>query len=156
VATDDYAERLRLPWWLWLCGLAVATLLAIELWMGAGGVRAWLPFVVLIPLTLAGLWKAGRIRVAVDGGELRVDDAHIPLGFVTDAVPLDAAGKREVLGVGSHELAFVVQRPWVAGAVQVVVDDPADPTPYWVVSSRDPVRLAAAISGARVSATPLR
>jgi hypothetical protein len=149
VATDDYAERLRLPWWLWLCGLAVATLLAIELWMGAGGVRAWLPFVVLIPLTLAVLFRAGRIRVAVDGGELRVDDAHIPLAFVTDAVPLDAAGKREVLGVGGNELAFVVQRPWVAGAVQVVIDDPADPTPYWVVSSRDPVRLAAAISGTR-------
>jgi hypothetical protein len=156
VATDDYAERLRLPWWLWLCGLAVATLLAIELWMGASGVRAWLPFVVLIPLALVGLWKAGRIRVAVHGGELRVDDAHIPLEFVTDAVPLDAAGKREVLGVGSHELAFVVQRPWVAGAVQVVIDDPADPTPYWVVSSHDPVRLASAISSAKVSPAPLR
>jgi hypothetical protein len=156
VATDDYAERLRLPWWLWLCGLAVATLLAIELWMGASGVRAWLPFVVLIPLALVGLWKAGRIRVAVDGGELRVDDAHIPLEFVIDAVPLDAAGKREVLGVGGHELAFVVQRPWVAGAVQVVIDDPADPTPYWVVSSHDPVRLASAISSAKVSPAPLR
>ncbi|MDG4823781.1 DUF3093 domain-containing protein [Asanoa sp. WMMD1127] len=151
MATDDYAERLRLPWWLWPCGVAVAALLALEVWMGAGGVRAWLPFVVLIPLTLLGLWRAGRIRVAVTGGELVVDDAHIPLSFVTDAVPLDAAGKRELLGVGSHELAFVVQRPWISGAVQVVIDDPADPTPYWVVSSRDPVRLAGVIS-ARVSA----
>jgi hypothetical protein len=149
VATDDYAERLRLPWWLWLSGLAVAVLLAIEVWMGASGARAWLPFVVLIPLTLLGLFRAGRIRVAVSNGELLVDDAHIPLTFVTDAVPLDAAGKREVLGVGSHELAFVVQRPWVGGAVQVVIDDPADPTPYWVVSSRDPVRLAAAITATR-------
>jgi hypothetical protein len=35
-----------------------------------------------------------------------------------------------------------VQRPWVRGAVQVVLDDPADPTPFWVVSTRDPVRLA--------------
>ena len=154
MATDDYAERLRLPWWLWLCGLAVAVLLALEVWMGAGGVRAWLPFVVLIPLTLAGLWRAGRIRVAVRGGELVVDDAHIPLSFVTDAVPLDAAGKRELLGVGSHELAFVVQRPWISGAVQVVIDDPADPTPYWVVSSRDPVRLAATIAASSKVSAP--
>ncbi|SNT32772.1 Protein of unknown function [Asanoa hainanensis] len=146
MATDDYAERLRLPWWLWLCGLAVAVLLALELWMGAGGLRAWVPFVVLIPLAVLGLWRAGRIRVAVEDGELTVDDAHIPLSFVTDAVPVDAAGKRELLGVGSHELAFVVQRPWVSGAVQVVIDDPADPTPYWLVSSRDPVKLAAAIT----------
>ncbi|WP_239090811.1 DUF3093 domain-containing protein [Asanoa iriomotensis] len=152
MATDDYAERLRLPWWLWLCGVGVAALLAFEVWMGAGGMRAWLPFVVLIPLALLGLARAGRIRIAVRGGELHVDDAHIPLSFVTDAVPLDAAGKRELLGVGNHELAFVVQRPWIAGAVQVVIDDPADPTPYWVVSSRDPVRLAEGITRAKVSA----
>ena len=47
----------------------------------------------------------------------------------------------------------MVQRPWVSGAVQVIIDDPADPTPYWVVSSRDPVRLASAIAaGMKVSA----
>jgi hypothetical protein len=62
---------------------------------------------------------------------------------------LDATGRREVLGVGADPLAFVVQRPWVAGAVQVVLDDPADPTPFWVVSSRRPVELAAAILAAR-------
>lgn len=145
MATDYYAERLRLPWWMWLGGLAVATLLAVEVWMGADGVRAWLPFVVFLPLAALGLWWLGRIRVAVQDGELRVDDARLPTRFVADAVPLDAAGRREVLGVGSHPLAFVVQRPWIPGAVQVVLDDPADPTPYWVVSSRDPERLAAAV-----------
>jgi Protein of unknown function (DUF3093) len=145
VATDDYAERLRLPWWMWLGGLAAAALLAVEVWMGADGVRAWLPFVVLLPLAAAALWWLGRIRVAVTDGELRGDDARLPAVYVSDAIPLDAAGRREVLGVGADPLAFVVQRPWVPGAVQVVLDDPADPTPYWVVSSRDPERLAAAI-----------
>jgi hypothetical protein len=149
VATDDYAERLRLPWWLWLVGLAVAALLAVEVWMGADGVRAWLPFVVLPPLAALGLWWLGRIRVAVRDGELFVDDAHLPVRFVADAIPLDAAGRREVLGVAADPMAFVVQRPWIPGAVQVVLDDPDDPTPYWVVSSRAPDRLAAALLRAR-------
>ncbi|MDI5939115.1 DUF3093 domain-containing protein [Micromonospora sp. DH15] len=127
-----YAERLSLPWWLWLAGPALGGFLALELWLGAGGLRAWLPFVVLLPATVAALWWLGRVRVAV-----------------ADAVPLDAAGRREVLGVGADPLAFVVQRPWIAGAVQVVLDDPADPTPFWVVSTRDPVRLAAALLAAR-------
>ncbi|MEV4760196.1 DUF3093 domain-containing protein [Micromonospora sp. NPDC049559] len=144
-----YTERLRLPWWLWLAGLAAAGLLATEVWMGADGVRAWLPFVVLPPLTVAALWWLGRIRVAVLDGEFLVDDARLPVRFVADAIALDADGRREVLGVGADPLAFVVQRPWVAGAVQVVLDDPADPTPYWVVSSRHPVRLAGAILAAR-------
>jgi hypothetical protein len=83
--------------------------------------------------------------VAVRDDELLVDDARLPTRFVADAIALDAAGRREVLGVASDPLAFVVQRPWIPGAVQVVLDDPADPTPYWVVSSRDPQRFAAAL-----------
>ncbi|MFG1844715.1 DUF3093 domain-containing protein [Micromonospora carbonacea] len=144
-----HAERLSLPWWLWLAGPALGGFLALELWLGAGGVRAWLPFVVLLPATVGALGWLGRIRVVVADGELRVDDARLPVRFVADAVPLDAAGRREVLGVGADPIAFVVQRPWISGAVQVVLDDPADPTPFWVVSTRDPVRLAATLLAAR-------
>ncbi|MET7967401.1 DUF3093 domain-containing protein [Micromonospora sp. NPDC005305] len=151
-AAPDYSERLGLPWWAWPVGLALAGLLAAELWMGATGVRAWLPFVLLLPAAAATLWWLGRIRVEVRAGELRVDDAHLPVRHVADAVPLDAAGRREVLGVGADPLAFVVQRPWVGGAVQVVLDDPNDPTPFWVVSSRRPVELAAALIAARDAA----
>ncbi|SBV27180.1 Protein of unknown function [Micromonospora krabiensis] len=148
-APAAYSERLGLSWWLWLAGLAVAGLLAAEIWMGAPGLRSWLPFAVLPPVTVAGLWWLGRIRVAVRDGELRVDDARLPVRYVADVVPLDAAGRREVLGVGADPLAFVVQRPWIGGAVQVVLDDPADPTPFWVVSTRRPVELAAALLAAR-------
>ncbi|MFF5171045.1 DUF3093 domain-containing protein [Micromonospora sp. NPDC000089] len=148
-ATAGYAERLSLPWWFWLSALALAGLAAAEIWMGATGVRAWLPFALLIPATLVGLWRLGRVRVAVRDGELWVDDAHLPVRLVADAVPLDADGRREVLGVGADPLAFVVQRPWIGGAVQVVLADPADPTPFWVVSSRHPARLAEALLAAR-------
>ncbi|WP_431887064.1 DUF3093 domain-containing protein [Micromonospora wenchangensis] len=151
-AAPAYSERLGLPWWCWAAGLALAGLAAVELWMGAGGVRAWLPFVLLLPATLTGLWWLGRVRVAVADGELWVDDAHLPVRYVADAVPLDAGGRREVLGVGADPLAFVVQRPWIGGAVQVVLDDPDDPTPFWVVSSRRPTELAAALLAARDAA----
>ncbi len=148
-ARPAYAERLTVPWWMWPAGLGGAALLATEIWLGASGVQAWLPFVVLLPAAAAGLVRLGRIRVAVEGGELRVDDARLPARFVADVVPLDAEGRREVLGVGAHPYAFVVQRPWVAGAVQVLLDDPADPTPFWVVSTRRPVELATALLAAR-------
>jgi hypothetical protein len=146
---DGYTERLYLPWWGWLVGVSVAALLAVEVWLGSDGIRAWLPFAVLLPATAVGLWWLGRITVRVHQGELLVDDARLPVEFVADAIALAAAGRREVLGVGADPLAFVVQRPWVGGAVQVVLDDPADSTPYWVVSSRHPVRLAEAILAAR-------
>ena len=144
-----YAERLRIPWAAWPGWLAVAGLLGAELWLGGTGLRAWVPFAVLLPLTVFLLWRADRIRVVVTATEFQVDDARLPLSVIADVVPLDAAGKREALGVGAHPLAFVVQRPWIGGAVQVLLNDPADPTPFWVVSTRHPVELATALLRAK-------
>ena len=149
--TVSFQERLTAPWWMWLAGLAGTALLAAELHLGAPGLRAWLPYAVLLPAAAAGLWWLGRIRVAVTPGELQVDDARLPVSVVADAIPLDATGRRELLGPLADPLAFVVQRPWVPGAVQVMLDDPDDPTPYWVVSTRQPARLAAALLAARAS-----
>ena len=148
----EYAERLSVPWWLWPVGLGVAMLASAEIFLGAYGWWALAPYLVLLPLTGFGLWRAGRLRIAVRAGELLVDDAHLPLRYVADVGVLDAAGKRAALGTRNDPLAFVVQRPWVPGAVLVILDDPADPTPYWVVSSRHPERLARAIRAARAGA----
>ena len=144
-----YSERLTIPWWSWPLGLVGGLLLAVEIWMGAGGPRAWVPFAVVLPLTAMVMVWLGRIKIAVTTTELRVDDARLPLSAIGQVVALDAAGKREALGVASHPLAFVIQRPWIKGAVQVVLDDPSDPTPFWVISSRRPVGLATALSDAR-------
>lgn len=144
-----YAEKLRAPWWMWPAAVGVSALLAAEIWMGSDGLRAWMPFAVLLPLSALLPWRLGRIRVAVTATEFQVDDARLPVAVISDVVALDADGKREALGVGSHPLAFVVQRPWIKGAVQVVLDDPADPTPFWVVSTRHPVELATALLAAK-------
>jgi hypothetical protein len=144
-----YAERLVVPWWSWPPALIGGAVLALEISMGTGDAPVWLPFLPLIPLTVFVLLWIGRIRVAVKAGEFRVDDARLPVAVIADVIALDAAGKREVLGVGAHPLAFVVQRPWIGGAVQVLLNDPGDPTPFWVVSTRHPVELATALLAAR-------
>ncbi|MGK5678549.1 DUF3093 domain-containing protein [Actinoplanes sp. URMC 104] len=148
-AAPAYTERLRLNWWLWPVALIVVAILGVELLLGFPAAPFWVPFAVLAPLTVAGLLWIGRIRVEVAEGEFRVDDARLPVGFVKDVVALDTEGKREALGVGAHPFAFVIQRPWIGPAVQVLLDDPADPTPYWVISTRHPVELATALLTAR-------
>jgi hypothetical protein len=130
----------------------VAFLLGVEVLLDVAAVPPWLAFGVLGLATVALLAWLSRVRVVVAGDELRADDARLPLRHVTEVVALDAAGRRELLGVGAHPYAFVVQRPWIGPAVQVLIDDPADPTPYWVVSTRHPVRLATALLGARDAA----
>lgn len=108
----------------------------------------WIPYLVLLPLTVLGLLWAGRIRVAVEDGEFRVDDARLPIRFISQVGVLSAQAKRDALGPRADPYAFVVQRPWLREAVLVMLDDPADPTPYWVVSSRRPASLAAVLQAA--------
>ncbi|AEV87989.1 hypothetical protein ACWT_6978 [Actinoplanes sp. SE50] len=144
-STPAYQERLGLPWWVWPAGLLIGAILGTEVALALPGLPGWLPYAVLVPLAVLLPLPLGRLRVAVREGEFLVDDARLPVAVIADVVALDAAGKREALGVGAHPLAFVVQRPWIGGAVQVLLDDPADPTPYWVVSTRRPVELATAL-----------
>jgi hypothetical protein len=148
-----YAERLFVPWWLWLVALALAALAAAEIYLGAPGAPVLVPYLVLLPLTVLGLVLLGRIRVGVWDGELRVDDAHLPVRYIASVGVLSAEEKREALGPHADPYAFVVQRPWVRAAVLVLLDDPADPTPYWVVSARRPERFVAALRAAMAADT---
>jgi hypothetical protein len=141
-----YTERLSVPWWLWAPALAACAILAAQIGLGAAGIRGWGPYVVVLPLAAYGLWSLGRIRMTVTNDTFVVDDAKLPRSVIADVIPLDGAGKRELLGPGADPLAFVIQRPWTPGAVQILLDDPQDPTPYWVVSTRHPQRLAAALT----------
>jgi hypothetical protein len=148
-AAGHYTERLNCPWWMWLSTVAVAAVLGVTVGLGAPGVRTWLPLALLIPFTLGSLWWLGRIPITVTGSELLVDDARLPLEVIGDAIPLTAEDKRLLLGQASDPLAFVIQRPWIAGAVQIVLDDPEDPTPYWLISSRHPEEMAQALLSGR-------
>lgn len=143
-----YAERLVLPWWLWIVGLIVAGLLAAEIHLGASGLRSWVPYVVLLPLAVLSLWWLGRIRIAVVNDVLRVDDARLPVRYIAAVESLTPEQKRELLGPAAHPLAFVVQRPWIRSTAKVTLSDPEDPTPYWVVSCRRPDALATAVKEA--------
>ena len=108
----------------------------------------------LVAAGLAGLAVAVLIATApsieVSGGELRAGDAHIPGWFLGDVEALGRPELRAVMGTDADARAFVVHRPWAAGAVRVAITDPRDPTPYWLISSRRPAELALAIEALEV------
>jgi len=93
-----FRERLYLPWYHWLLPLLAAGLLAAEVNMGYPGVRAWLPYLVTVPLTLLLLWRFSAAKVEVHDGELWVGEAHLPLEFAGETQIIPANLKRKVLG----------------------------------------------------------
>jgi hypothetical protein len=54
-----------------------------------------------------------------------------------------------VAGPGADARAYLLLRPYLKRAVKVEITDPADPAPYWLLSTRHPDRLAGAIAGLR-------
>ena len=144
-----YDERLRTPWWWYPVALAVAAILAAEFRLADNSLTVWIPFGVLLPASALIVWSMGRYRVQIRHGELRVRDAHLPLSLVSAVVPLQAGTLRRLVGRHGDPLAFVSIRGWVGPGVQVVLDDPEDPVPYWVISTRRPDELTAAIRAAQ-------
>jgi Protein of unknown function (DUF3093) len=103
------------PWWVWPLGSFGGTVAGAELALGAPGLR---PAAIAggTALALAGMVLLSRIRIEVhghreDGGELRVDDARLPLQVVAGASVVEPDQRRDLLGPGADPLAFVVMRP---------------------------------------------
>ncbi|SDZ85255.1 Protein of unknown function [Bowdeniella nasicola] len=101
---------------------------------------AWI-VAVIGGLVVVGLLIGSAPVTVVEDGELKAGGAHIPLHFLTTAEELDAPALREAMGPAADTRAWVVHRPWASSAVKVGIDDPRDPTPYWLLCVKDPHRL---------------
>ena len=151
MSSPTYEERLVAPPLWWLGGLAVALLLAAGVHSGGSGSRAVVPYVVLPPAAVGALAYASRGRIRVVDGHLHVPGARIPVGALGGVTPLDRVATGQVRGPLAEPLAFVVSRPWLSQSVRLQVEDPEDDTPYWLVGTRRPAELAAAVDAARGS-----
>ncbi|OBI10024.1 DUF3093 domain-containing protein [Mycolicibacter nonchromogenicus] len=147
--TVRYSEQLWVPWWWWPLGFFGNGLMAYEVRLGLRNLPGWLPFAVFFAITVFGLLWLGRIKVRVveSGGEtqLWVGDAHLPVSAIARSAEVPRSAKSAALGRQLDPAAYVVHRGWVGPMMLVVLDDPDDPTPYWLVSCRNPKRMLAAL-----------
>ena len=139
-----HRERLTVPlvWWLLAAGFAGSLLLAIGVYAGP----AWGIGVAAGCIAVAtGIFSSAAILITVEPGRLRVGRGVIEPAYIAGATSLDADQTRRRAGVDADARAHLVLRPYVATAVEITLNDPADPVPYWLVSSRRPDALAAAV-----------
>ncbi|WP_370332609.1 DUF3093 domain-containing protein [Mycolicibacterium hippocampi] len=148
--TVRYRERLWVPWWWWLPGLGLAALIALEVNQGVKALPNWLPFAVLLPVAVVVLLWLGRTELRVTGGEgeteLWVGGAHLPVSVVARSAEVPRSAKSAALGRQLDPAAYVVHRAWIGPMALLVLDDPDDPTPYWLISARHPDKVLAALT----------
>ncbi len=151
LSATPYEERLTAPRTWWLISLLVGVSMALIL----------LPFGTL-PL-LGGLVGGtavaavaasayGSLRIRVVGGFLIAGEAKIPVSALGETEVLDPEEARAWRTYKADTRAFLLLRAYIPTALRVDVTDPADPTPYLYLSTREPERLAEALKSARAAA----
>jgi hypothetical protein len=148
-ASPTYEERLLPPWWIALAGLALVGMLAVAYGAAYGAAIGWVTFLPLAALVVVGLVRTAPV-LRVDDRVFRAGSARLPLRWIGPVDVLDPDQARDARTVHADARALLVLRTWAtARAVRVAVTDPEDPHPYWLVSTRHPDRLAAALAAAR-------
>ena len=145
--SSTYRERLSLGTvgWLTAVGAGVVTLLAF---VPVNRVLAVTTGAVVLAISLTVAIATAPV-VEVDAGELRAGRAHIPVSLLGTGVELEPDARRAALGRDLDGRAYVCLRAWIPAMVRWDVNDTADATPYWLVSTRRPGELRAAVTAAQ-------
>jgi hypothetical protein len=142
-----YEETLRVPvrWWLIaLVGVAVG---GAEVFAGFDWHIALIVYAALGVPVLVLLLGMGHTKVQVDHAGLHAGGRTLAASDIGSAMALDARETRHRLGPGADPAAHIVSRGFIRESVLVRAAGTSD-TPYWLVSTRHPDRLLAALSRA--------
>lgn len=144
-----YCERLTVPGLWWLIGMFFAVSFVTAVGFYLGPVIALAAGLVTAAAVSAVLLWFGRTRVGVDADGLHAGGALLEWPYLGQVRALTAAETARRLGSEADHAAWLLMRPYIRAAVEVEVVDAADPHPYWLISSRNPQALAAALAEQR-------
>jgi hypothetical protein len=148
----SYTEHLRAPAGVWILGMFSAFTFATIVWAGFNVLVAIASYVVICGGCAAILLSWGHARVEVSDGELRAGGFTLPLATAGEVAALDEARTRAMRGPSANPRALVMSRPYLRLAVYVEVIGEHQNRPYWLIGTRRPAELAAAIERSRPQA----
>jgi len=148
----SYIEQLSVPAGWWVLGMLSAVIFASTFWAGFGLLVAIASYVVFCGGCAAALLIWGHTSIEVAGGELRAGAATLPLVLAGEVAALDQTRARALRGPRADPRAFMLLRPYLTVAVYVEVTGAHQDQPYWLIGTRRPAELAAAIERSRPQA----
>jgi hypothetical protein len=138
-----YRERLSPSLWAIVSAAVVAPMAALmfapldkTLALAAG---------ILVAVAVVTFMLTGAPRIEVRDGVLYAGRAHIDTALLGASEQFTGDDARRARGQDLDPRDWHVIRGGIEGVVRIAVVDPDDPTPHWVLSTRTPDRLAAAI-----------
>ncbi|KFF97619.1 DUF3093 domain-containing protein [Streptomyces europaeiscabiei] len=150
-SAPPYEERLTAPrtWWL-VCFLVGVSMALILLPFGTlpllGGFAGGTAVAAVVTSSY------GSVRIRVVGDSLIAGEAKIPVSALGEPEILDREEAQAWRTYKANSHAFMLLRAYIPTALRIPITDPADPTPYAYLSTREPERLVAALEAARTAA----
>ena len=141
----SYREQLYVPISYWLLSVPVVVLLGAEIFVGFSTVIAGLVYAIFILVVGGFLLSWGATRIQVTGTALRAGGDTLSLSQVTEVLPLDEKQAALLRGPRADPSARLLLRPYLKRAVYIGLADSPDGAPYWLIATRHPDKLAAAL-----------
>ncbi len=140
----EYREVIRPPWWFYGSAVIMVALFCFTFAAVVGGPAAVVLFVLLSALAL---WMVDRRRlvITVDPATFGIGEISIPREEIIDVVALNPQALRDVAGRDADARARLVLRN-LSTKAGVKVDVRSTESPYWLVSSKRPAELSAALN----------
>jgi hypothetical protein len=142
-----YRERLLPgPWIFVMSALSIpaALLVFLPINLTIGVIAA-----AVLYTTIVVVLVATSPTILVTDAALLAGRARLPLTNIGEITGYRGREAIQERGPRLDARAWLVIRGWVDPIVKVIVNDESDPAPYWVVSTRNPQAIIAAVSQAR-------
>lgn len=128
-----YIASVTLPVSLLLVALPFSEIVSISLALGS------------IPAVLVLSWLASPL-ISVTDSNLSIGQVSIETKFLGKAEVVSPQDAFQERGVKLDSRAFTKFQIGVKQLVKIEITDPADPTPYWLIATRNPEVVAALIN----------
>jgi hypothetical protein len=148
----SYTEQLGVPVMWWVLGMLSAVIFASTLWAGFSVLVAIASYVVFCGACGVTLLIWGHTTIEVRDGELRAGSVTLPLALAGEVAALDEAQASALRGPRADPSAFMLIRPYLKLAVYIEITGEHQQRPYWLLGTRYPAELAAAIERSRPQA----
>jgi hypothetical protein len=140
-----YYERLRVPVSWWLTSATCVIMLGTTLWAGFSVVIGVTVYLVMGGLLALALLTFGSVAVEVTQTDLAVGARRLALDQITEVSAMDPAQTTALRGPNADAAAYLMIRPYLPESVYFAVAG----QPYWLIGTRRPAELAAAVCAAR-------
>lgn len=133
------------PLRVWLFAFSLGLAIVISIGVVLSDVELFITLGVIFTLIIL---LGFRSRLVIEASEegLVVGRAKIESKFIESIELLSEKQMKFERGPGFNPRAFLAIRFWIKGGVKVTLSDARDPTPYWLVSCKNPEGIRATLA----------